>query len=275
MPGNPVQYHFDHSDQRVLGRGPRTGELAQQIEAVAAQAHGPVAVVFAGNRLPPAVGSRAHVQAKGVGRADERPELAQFMQAAQVGSFRVESPSLQVLKALPNGPAPGVKRLGVVEAVGSEEDDEFVRRQGLDPGLPPDPVELHAGEAAHLPGGQPQVGHGLPAAVGVGQAVVLGHPHDKRQLVVLEPLEPRVADELAVAHDQFDAFAAEQGHAIREQGDAVGGVGIAAAVVKQLPAQRHVDVARAGDDEQDVDLALAEIPLRAVQAQAQLALRGQ
>ena len=108
----------------------------------------------------------------------------------------------------------------------------------------------------------------------MGQAVVLGHPHDKRQLVVLEPLEPRVADELAVAHDQFDAFAAEQGHAIRGQGAAVGGVGIAAAVVEQLPAQRHVDVARTGGDEQDVDLALAEIPLRAVQAQAQLTLRG-
>ena len=36
----------------------------------------------------------------------------------------------------------------------------------------------------------------------MGQAVVLGHPHDKKQLVVLEPLEPRVADELAVAHAQ-------------------------------------------------------------------------
>ena len=162
----------------------------------------------------------------------------------------------------------------MVEAIGSEEEDEFIHRQDLEPSLPLYPVELHAGEVAHLPGGQPQVGHGLAAAVGVGQAVVLGHPHDKRQLVVLEPLEPRVADELAVANDQFDAFAAEQGHAIREQGDAVGGVGITAAVVKQLPAQRHVDVARAGDDEQDVDLALAEIPLRAVQAQAQLTLRG-
>jgi len=84
-----------------------------------------------------------------------------------------------------------------------------------------------------------------------------------------------VADELAVAHDQLDAFAVEQGHAVAEQGDAVGGVGIAAAVVEQLPAQRHVDVARTGGDEQDVDLALTEILLRAVQVQAQLALRGQ
>ncbi len=92
--------------------------------------------------------------------------------------------------------------------------------------------------------------------------MVLGHPHDQRQLVVLKPLEPRVADE----------FAAEQGHTVREQGGAVCGVGIATAVVEQLPAQRHVAVARASGDEQDVDLALAEIPLRAVQAQAQLAL---
>ena len=102
--------------------------------------------------------------------------------------------------------------------------------------------------------------------------MVLGHPHGQRQLVVLKPLEPRVADEFAVAHDQLDAFAAEQGHTVREQGGAVCGVGIATAVVEQLPAQRHVAVARAGGDDQDVDLALAEIPLRAVQAQAQLAL---
>ena len=45
--------------------------------------------------------------------------------------------------------------------------------------------------------------------------------------------------------------------------------------IEQLPAQRHVAVARAGRDEQDVDLALAEIPLRAVQVQAQFALSGQ
>ena len=197
------------------------------------------------------------------------------MQAMQVGDFLVESPPLQVLEVLLDGPAPGVKRVEVVEAVGGEEEDEFVRCQDLDPGLPPDPVELHVGEAAHLPGGQPQVGHGLPAAVSVGPAVVLGHPHDKRQLVVLKLLEPRVVDEFAVAHDQLDAFAAEQGHVVREQSDAVGAVGIAAAVVEQLPAQRHVAVARAGGDEQDVNLALAEIPLRAVQVQAQFALSGQ
>ena len=149
MPGNPVQYRFDHAGQR-------TGELAQQLEAVATPARGPVAVVFAGNRLPPAVGSRAHAQAKGVGQADEGHELTQFMQATQVGGSPVEPPPLQVLEALLDGPAPGVKRLEVVEAVRGEEKDEFVRRQGLDPSLPSDPVELHAGEAAHLPGASPR-----------------------------------------------------------------------------------------------------------------------
>ena len=114
---------------------------------MAAQAGGGAAVVFAGNRLPPAVGSRAHAQAKGVGQADEGHELAKFMQATQVGGFQVESPSLQVLEALLNGPAPGVKRLEVVEAVGSEEEDKFVRRQGLDPGLPPSSVESACGRS--------------------------------------------------------------------------------------------------------------------------------
>ena len=147
MPGNPVQYRFGHACQWVLGRGQRTGELAQQLEAVATQACGPVAVAFVGNRLPPAVGS--HAQTKGVGQADEGPELAPFMRATQVGGILVEPPPLQVLEALLDGPAPGIKRLEVVEAVRGKEEDEFVRRQGLDPGLPPDPVELHANETAH------------------------------------------------------------------------------------------------------------------------------
>ena len=149
LPGNPVQYRFGHAGQWVLGRGQRTGELAQQLEAVATQACGPVAVAFAGNRLPPAVGSRAHVQAKDIGQADKAPELAPFMQATQVEGIPVEPPPLQVLEALLDGPAPGVKRLEVVEPVRGKEEDEFVRRQGLDLGLPPDPVELHANEAAH------------------------------------------------------------------------------------------------------------------------------
>ena len=95
LPGNSVQYRFDHTGQRILGRSQRTSELAQQIEAMAAQVHGPVVVVFAGNRLPPAVDSLAHAQAKGVGQADEGHELAQFMQATQVGGSPVEPPPLQ------------------------------------------------------------------------------------------------------------------------------------------------------------------------------------
>ena len=82
-----------------------------------------------------------------------------------------------------------------------------------------------------------------------------------------------MADKFPVAHDQADAVFAQQGHALFEHGDAVGGVGVAAAVVEQVPLKGHVDLARADGDEQDVHLALAEVPLRAVEAQAQLALR--
>ena len=60
--------------------------------------------------------------------------------------------------------------------------------------------------------------------------------------------------------------ATQQGHADFEHGDAVGGVGVAAAVVEQVPVERPVDLARADGDEEDVHLALAEIPLRAVEA---------
>ena len=72
-----------------------------------------------------------------------------------------------------------------------------------------------------------------------------------------------------VANDQAGAVFAEQGHADFEHGAAVGGVGVAAAVVEQVPLKRHMDLARADGDEQDVYLALAEIPFRAVDAQPQ------
>ena len=79
------------------------------------------------------------------------------MQATQVGGIPVEPTPLQVLEALLDSPTPGVKRIEVVEAVRGKEEDEFVRRQGLDLGLPPDPVELHAGEAAHMACRRPSV----------------------------------------------------------------------------------------------------------------------
>ena len=81
------------------------------------------------------------------------------------------------------------------------------------------------------------------------QAVVLGHAHNSIQTVVFEPLEPRMADKFPVAHDQADAVFAQQGHADFEHGDAVGGVGVAAAVVEQVPLKGHVDFARADGDE--------------------------
>ena len=229
--------------------GPRAGELAEQVEAVAAQAGGPVAVVFAGNGLAAAVGDRPHAQAKRVGQADESHELAQLVPAAQMTGFQVKAPPFQILKALLNRPALGVQLLEVVQAGRGKKEDERVRRHGLDPDLPPDPVDLHMGEAAHLPRHQAQVGHGLPPAVGMGQAVVLGQPHDKIQSVVFQPLEPRMTDKLPVADDQADAVFAEQGHADFEYGDAVGGVGVTAAVIEQVPVKRHVDLARADGDE--------------------------
>ena len=81
---------------------------------MASQARGPVAVLLAGNRLPPAVGGRAHAQAEGVGQADEGHEFAQLLQAAQVGGFQVETPAFQVLEALLNCPPLGVELREVV-----------------------------------------------------------------------------------------------------------------------------------------------------------------
>ena len=59
----------------------------------------------------------------------------------------------------------------------------------------------------------------------------------------------RSTDKLPVADDPADAVFAEQGHADFEYGDAVGGVGVAAAVVEQVLLKGHVDLARADGDE--------------------------
>ncbi len=60
----------------------RTSELAQDVEAVAAEARGSIAVLFAGNGLDFLMGDRAHAQAQGVGQADEGHEFAQLLVAA-------------------------------------------------------------------------------------------------------------------------------------------------------------------------------------------------
>ena len=72
--------------------------------------------------------------------------------------------------------------------------------------------------------------------------------------LVLEVLEPRMAHKFPVAHHQPHPVGAQHPKAKIQQRGAVARVRIAAAVV-----------------EQHVYLALAEVPLRAVQAQAQLA----
>ena len=65
------------SGQGVAG-GIWPGDLAQDVQAVPAEAFGPVAVVFAGNGGAASVGPLAHAQAKGVGQADEGDELSQL-----------------------------------------------------------------------------------------------------------------------------------------------------------------------------------------------------
>ncbi len=190
--------------------------------------------------------------------------------AGQVTVFQVKTPAFQILKALLYRPALGVALAYLLQTRGTEEEEKLAAGQGLDPHLPPHPIHLALGKAPVLPLGKPQVGNGVAVAVRVREQVVLGQTHDEVQTVVLEPLEPYMAHQLTVAHDQADARAAEQGQADLEQGDALGGVGVAAAVVEQLPVQRYVKRALAHGDEQNIDLTPAEIPFRAIDAQPQL-----
>ena len=105
--------------------------------------------------------------------------------------------------------------------------------------------------------------------------MVLGQAHDNIPPVVFPPRERRMTDKLPVAADRADAVFAGQGHAGFALCAAVGGVGVAAAVVGHLPVQGHVGLVCADGDGQDVHRALAEILFRAFQARARLALGGQ
>ena len=60
--------------------------MAHDIQAVAAQACGPIAVIFVRYWRPP-VRRLAHAQAKSVGQGDERDEFAQLIVRPQVAVF--------------------------------------------------------------------------------------------------------------------------------------------------------------------------------------------
>ncbi|WP_162549648.1 hypothetical protein [Hymenobacter nivis] len=83
------------------------------------------------------------------------------------------------MKALLNGPAPGVELPQVEQAGGAKEKKEVAPDQGFDPDLSPDAVDLPLDKVAHLPDGQAQVGNGLALVVGIGQQVIPGQAHNK------------------------------------------------------------------------------------------------
>ena len=70
-----------------------------------------------------------------------------------------------------------------------------------------------------------------------------------------------MAHEFAVVQHPANPVFAQHPDADPEQGDAVSRVGIAAAVVEQFPVQRLMALTAAHRDEQNVDLALAEVGL--------------
>ena len=77
---------------------------------------------------------------------------------------------------------------------------------------------------------------------------------------------------LPVPRHQAYSLAAQHDQAGFEHGDALGRVGITAPVIEQLPVERHLKRALAHGHQQNINLALAEIPFGAVRAQVELAL---
>ena len=81
-----------------------------------------------------------------------------------------------------------------------------------------------------------------------------------------------MSHEYVVAQHQADAVLAWHLHADPQYGNAVSGVGIAVMVVEQFPVQRYLKRAPTRGYERNTHIALAKIPLRAVQIEPQLAL---
>ncbi|MBT9391660.1 hypothetical protein KLP40_00680 [Hymenobacter sp. NST-14] len=71
---------------------------------------------------------------------------------------------------------------------------------------------------------------------------------------------------LPVAQHEPNAVLTQHLYAGLQQGNAVSGAGIAAAIVEQFPVQGQLKGTLADGNEQNVDLALAKIPFGAVYA---------
>jgi hypothetical protein len=79
---------------------------------------------------------------------------------------------------------------------------------------------------------------------------------------LLEPANPRFADELAISGDEADACLAKEGHKARQEVDAFGG--IAGAGSQRHPQQGESHLLVEHRPHQQVDMALAPLPLGAI-----------
>ena len=261
MANNPSKHgvHIGREDGVGASAGPRI--LLQSVEAVAAETGPFVAVVFGFDGLHLFVEPGAHADAQRVGQAHEANEFFELAAALQVRPAQGKAAPFQVLKTGFNGPALAVKLAQKSDVGRTEQEQVLAPGQGVNLRPSPDPVDLARGQLAALARVQAPVGHGVAAALAVSKQVVLRQAHDEENLLVLEVLEPRMAHKFPVAHHQPHPVGAQCPEAKIQQRGAVSRVGIAAAVVEQFPVQRLMALTAAHRDEQNVDLALAEVGL--------------
>lgn len=86
----------------------------------------------------------------------------------------------------------------------------------------------------------------------------------------LQPFNPRIADELAVARKGSDALAHKRVLEGLHQLDPLSGIRVAR-LVKDTPEQRHAHIAVRHAENQNVDIGLAKLPVRAIQRQMLIA----
>ena len=206
----------------------------------------------------------------GEGQGQEAQQLAEAFRVDEVGVLEVEPPAFQAAKQGFDLPAVGIGAdgLGLGGArTGDEQKLAVVQAQR---------GEVHEAAPDRAAAGQVPAFAGLQRAE---QRVEAQHPVPtvgypgvalealvERDAPALQPEEPVLADKLAVGQQGGDFGRAEDGKEALHQGDALGGVGVAR-LAQDRPEHRQGNAPVGDAEHQEVDVRLAELPVRAVHGQ--------
>jgi hypothetical protein len=195
-------------------------------------------------------------------------ELTDAFRLCQVGVFELETAAFQASKEGFNFPSAGIiiqrrlwgligdeNEIVIFDAHANDEDGHapYASRLRQQAGLP-DTGVLKKPESGQVTG-----------ATGIGHEGVTFDPDAKPNPLPFEKFHPVRADKLPVSRETLDPVSAELTEKMLEQGDPFEGVGIAA-FVQEYPQERDSNAIIGDGKHENIDIQVAEFPVRAVKA---------